>query len=288
MKIAASTYSYNRLLVNGTYSQLTLIEKVKEMGFDAIEFVEMMPHDGSTPEEYAVKLRNECERVGLEISNYTFGADFINGCGGDTRAEIERVKKQIDIAELLGAKSVRHDATVGTLRGKTFEMLLPTLAEACREITEYAAQKGIKTTIENHSYVCQDSSRVEKLVTAVNHPNFGLLCDMGNFLCADEDPAKAFGIVASYAFYVHAKDFHIKAAEGTDPGEGFFRSRNGTYLRGAIVGQGNVPIKSCLYALKRVGYDGMIAIEFEGMEDNIEAMRIGLANLRRYTQEVGI
>ena len=111
---------------------------------------------------------------------------------------------------------------------------------------------------------------------------------MGNFLCADEDPEKAFGIVAPYAVYVHAKDFHIKSGEGTDPGEGFFRTRCGNYLRGAIVGHGNVPVKSCLYALKRSGYDGMIAIEFEGMEDNIEAMRIGLANLRKYTEEVGL
>jgi len=49
-----------------------------------------------------------------------------------------------------------------------------------------------------------------------------------------------------------------------------------------------LPIKSCLFALKRVGYDGMMAIEFEGMEDNTEAMRIGLANLRRYTEEIGL
>lgn len=32
----------------------------------------------------------------------------------------------------------------------------------------------------------------------------------------------------------------------------------------------------------------MIAIEFEGMEDNITAMRIGLENLRRYIHETGL
>ncbi len=288
MKIAASSYSFQRYLDNKTYSQLTLIEKVKEMGFDAIEFVGMAPHDGSTPEEYAKKLRAECERVGLEISNYTIGADFINGCGGDTDAEIQRVKGQIDIAEILGAKTVRHDATVGPNDGRSFDMVLPELANACRVVTEYAAAKGIRTSVENHGYFCQDALRVEKLVTAVNHPNFGILCDMGNFLCADEDPAKSFGIVARHAIYVHAKDFHIKPLEGTDPGEGFFRTRSGNYIRGAIVGHGNVPVKNCLFALKRAGYTGMIGIEFEGMEDNIQAMSIGLANLRRYTEETGL
>ena len=288
MKISASTYSFNRLLVNGTYNQLSLIGKVKELGFDAIEFVGLEPHDNSSLEEYAVKLRKECERAKLEISNYTVGADFINGSGGDTKAEIERVKKEVDLAAILGAKSMRHDATTGLGRGKSFDMLLPIIADACREVAQYAEKKGIKTMVENHGFFCQDALRVEKLFSAVNHPNFGLLCDMGNFLCADDDPAKAFSIVAPFAFYVHAKDFHIKSAEGTSPGEGFFQTRGGTYIRGAIVGHGNVPIKSCLYALKKADYQGMIAIEFEGMENNIDAMRIGLANLRKYTEEVGL
>lgn len=71
------------------------------------------------------------------------------------------------------------------------------------------------------------------------------------------------------------------------PGEGFFRSRNGNYLRGAIVGQGDVPLRHCLSALKAAGYEGSIAIEFEGMEDCLTGLRIGLANLRRALADVG-
>ncbi len=284
MKIAVSSYSFSGVMKTGEYNQLTIIQKAKDMGFDAIEFVDIDPSDGSTKEEYAKKLRAECERVGIEISNFTFGAELLS-CG-DRNAEIERVKSMIDIAEILGAKSVRHDATGGK-KGVTFDQALPEIAEACREITVYAAEKGIRTMVENHGYFCQDSIRVEKLYSAVNHPNFGLLCDMGNFLCADEDPAKAFGIVAPLAQYVHAKDFHIKTADN-NPGEGFFRSRNGTYLRGAIIGHGNVPVKQCLAALKRAEYNGSIAIEFEGMENAVEAIRIGLANLKNYIQEAGL
>lgn len=221
MKIAVSSYSFSGVMQTGEYNQLTIIQKAKDMGFDAIEFVDIIPNDGSTPAEYAKKLREECLRVGLPISNFTFGADFIN-CS-DQRTEIERVKGMIDLAEILGAKSVRHDATVGKA-DISFDKALPVLADACRQITEYAAGKGISTMVENHGYFCQDSLRVERLYNAVDHPNFGLLCDMGNFLCADEEPSKSFGIVAPYARYVHAKDFHIKPAAESDPGEGFFRS----------------------------------------------------------------
>ena len=285
MKIAVSSYSFSGVMRTGEYNQFTIIQKAKDMGFDAIEFVDVIPHDGSAPEDYAKKLRAECARVGLPVSNFTFGADFIN-CP-DTQAEIDRVQGMVDLAEALGAKSIRHDATAGK-RGVSFDKALPVLADACRQVTEYAAQKGIVTMVENHGVFCQDSRRVEQLYNAVDHPNFGLLCDMGNFLCADEDPAKAFGIAAPYARYVHAKDFHIKPASESDPGEGFFRSRNGTYLRGAIIGHGNVPVKHCLAALKHAGYQGSIAIEFEGMEDTLKALEIGLVNLKRYIAEAGM
>ena len=81
---------------------------------------------------------------------------------------------------------------------------------------------------------------------------------------------------------MHVKDFHIKTGNGPDPGEGFFTTRGGIYLRGAILGHGNVPVLQCLRVLKNAGYDGYVSIEFEGMEDNLSALRIGLDNLKRY------
>ncbi|MCM0648094.1 sugar phosphate isomerase/epimerase [Clostridium swellfunianum] len=290
MKVSVSTYSYIQLINKGVLTQLDCISKAKEMGFDAIEIESIRPHDDSSPMEYAKKLRDEAALLNMPISSFTFGADFLTGSNGDVNAEISRVKGMIDIAEALGAKIVRHDATYGypqNLRKyRGFEDALPILADACRQVTEYAAAKGIRTTVENHGFFSQDSERVEKLVNAVAHENFGLLVDMGNFLCADEDPAIAVGRVAPYAFYAHAKDFHVKSCMGPNPGQGFFKSRNGNYLRGAIIGHGDVPVRHCLTALKKAGYDSYIAIEFEGMEEPIMALSIGLENLRRYLTEI--
>lgn len=283
MKIAASSYSFRQLMNDGTLNQLSLIKKAKDMGFDAVEFVEIMPHDGSSPQEYAKKLREEAERQEMPVANFTVGADLGNGGEqGDVGAEIERVKGLVDLAAILGVGSMRHDAAYALGSYRSFGQMLPDLAKRIREITEYAAEKGVKTMIENHGYLCQDSLRVEQLVDAVAHPNFGLLVDMGNFLCADDDPFTAYSRTAPYAFYAHAKDFIIKPADGPDPGRGFMRTRGGTYLRGTVVGQGNVPVVGCLTALKRAGYDGYIGIEFEGMEDPLEGIAIGLENLRNY------
>ncbi len=290
MKVAVSSYSFSRMIISGEITQLGCIEKAKELGFDAIEIVDIIAHDGSSPKEYAKKLKEEADRVQIPISSFTFGADFLNGSNGDFDAEVTRIKEMIDIAEILGAKNVRHDATTGYSKEdrkyRGFDDVLPVLVAGCRQVTEYAKTKGIRTTVENHGFFCQDSDRVEKLVNAVANENFGLLVDMGNFLCADEDPSIAVGRVAPYAFYAHAKDFHVKSCMAPNPGAGFFRSRNGNYLRGAIIGHGDVPVKHCLTALKNAGFDGYLALEFEGMEENILALKIGLANLRRYISEI--
>lgn len=285
MKISVSSYSYSQYTSAGRLTQFDLIQKAKDMGFDAIEFLGIEPHDGSSVVEYAAKLRRECERLDMPVSNYTFGCDFLNCANMDE--EIARVKGQIDIAEILGAVSVRHDATIGyrTGRYRGFDTVLPILADACRKVTEYAAAKGIRTMVENHGFFVQDSIRVEKLVQAVNHPNFGLLVDMGNFACVDEVPYEAVSRVAPFAFYVHAKDFHIKSPMMPNPGAGFFQSRSGMYLRGAIIGHGDIPVRHCLTALKKSGYDGYVGIEFEGMEDCITGLQVGLSNLRRYINE---
>ena len=70
-----------------------------------------------------------------------------------------------------------------------------------------------------------------------------------------------------------------------NPGNMFFMTRGGNYLRGTIVGHGDVPVKSCINALKRVGYDGYISLEFEGPEYAIDAIKAGKENLERYLKD---
>ena len=285
MKIGVSSYSYSGLVGSGKMEQIAVIAKAKEMGFDVIEFSTISVPSGKTLPDYARELRKESARVGIQIVNYTIGADFLKGSGGDLQAEIARVKREVDVAEILGVPGMRHDASGGWpadhVGARSFEAALPRLAEGCRKVTEYAATKGIKTMVENHGFFCQDSIRVEQLVTAVNHPNFGVLIDMGNFLCADDDPAMAVGRLMPYAFHCHAKDFHVKPGTDAFPGKGWFKSRAGNYLRGAIIGHGNVPVLHCLKIMDKEGFQGVLSIEFEGIEDVLMGIQMGHDNLRR-------
>lgn len=284
MKIAVSSYSFNKMIRSGEITEFDTIRLAKEIGFDGIEFVDFYRPEDEDLLEYAKMLRAEADRVGIPIVNYAIGASFARE-GEDFDKEVERVKAHVDAAEIFGSSFMRHDA-MGGVYGlgdfKTFDDCLEIVSKGCRIITEYAEKKGIRTMVENHGLICQDPDRIEALVRKVDYPNFGVLADMGNFLCADCEPSYSVGRLRERIFFVHAKDFIVKDGNGADPGKGFFRSRGGNYLRGTIIGHGNVPVKKCIDVLENAEYDGWITIEFEGMEDTKTGLEIGLENLRNY------
>lgn len=280
MKIGISAYSFNSLMKAGGFTLFDAIRYVKEIGCDAVEFTDLKAPAGKSPESFAGELRNACEKAGLSVSCYAVFADFLN-----TPAEAERVKGAVDIARILGAPCLRHDASWGIREGspqgcRTYRDAIALIAPAIREVTEYAATLGIRTACENHGYFFQDSRRMEKLVRAVNHPNFGLLVDIGNFLCADEPVLQALPTVMPYAVHVHAKDFLRKSGTERRPDDAWFPTRGGDFLRGTILGHGVVPAVQALAFIKGSGYDGTVSLEFEGLEEPLEAIRRGAEFLK--------
>lgn len=278
MKIGVSSYSYNQYIKAGKLTQFSCIAKAKEMGFDDIQFTDLQPPEGVSVMEFAGQIREEAKRCGIEVSGYVVGANLGQK---DPSEEIARLKMCLDVAHEMGAKFFRHDI-MGTYNDfRSFDLALPTIRAAIREVTEYAATLGIKTMSENHGYIAQDSDRIERLVNAVNHENYGALIDIGNFACADEDSAMAVSRIANLAFLVHAKDFVKKSFAEYQGEEGYFQTRGCNWLKGVSVGDGDIPVDQCVAILKRAGFDGYIDIEYEGSEDCMEGLAKGLAYLRK-------
>lgn len=283
MKFAICSYSLSSLVRKGEKTEIELLSVAKELGFDAFEFSEINPPEGKDKLTYAKELKAEAEKVGIPIVQYSIGADFLYGCDGNLQAEIERLKGEVDVAQALGVSGMRHDTT-GGYKGEdaekyTFSDALPRIVEGCRQVSEYAKTKNIKTMTENHGFFSQDSVRVKAIVEGVNYDNFGTLVDIGNFLCVDENPLDAVKNVAEYAFYVHAKDFCVKSKDEILSSDGFFKNRNGNYLKGVILGHGDVPVLEALSFIKESGYDGYITLEFEGLEEVKMACEYGLNTL---------
>lgn len=283
MKLGMSSYSLFGAINSGEMSILDVIQWTADQGGEHIELVPMGYTLTDNPELIEAIIQKTKE-TGIEISNYAVGADFLPDSEEAFEQEIKRIKKEVDVANKLGVKRMRHDvsfkpAQEGTIQ--QFEADLPRLVDACRQIADYAAQFDIITSIENHGFYVQASDRVQRLINSVDRANFKTTMDTGNFLCVDEDPVAAVKNNIAFASMVHIKDFYYRPASSYNPGQGWFQTASGNYLRGAISGHGDINLYDVIKVVKESGYDGYISIEFEGLEECKQGSKIGMENVRK-------
>ena len=280
MKIGVSSYSFQQYLKAGKLTWEEIPEAAHALGIEALDFIDLPGETQKDRLELAAKLRAAADARGMTIVSYTIGGNLYQPESEAAKAEIARLTRQLEVAEALGATIMRHDVvySLSAGNGRSFDLMLPVIAENTRKVCEEGEKRGIRTCTENHGYIAQDSDRVERLFNAVAHPNYGLLVDIGNFACADEDPAMAVSRVAPYAIHAHAKDFYVHSFE-EGPFDGGFATRGYRYLLGAAIGDGDMPVRQCIAILRKAGYDGYLAIEYEGREDCIEGIKRGYAYL---------
>ncbi|MBR1585077.1 MAG: sugar phosphate isomerase/epimerase [Clostridia bacterium] len=299
MRIGLSSYSLDREIQSGRMDVGAAIEWAARHGAECMELVPFAfrfddPDTGRIDEEKIRGVRRQARDAGIPLVNYSVLADFCRE-GEALEKEIARVKHEVDIAAALGVPRMRHDVS-GFRRPQAqntaadFDRWLPVMADAAREVTRHGRQVGVNTLIENHGFFANGCDRVERVLRLVNDENYGLLLDTGNVVCVDEDAQVAAAQLAPLTRMVHLKDFYIRTR---DPGDStqfdcagsWFRSRGGKYLRGAILAQGDLDIYAVLRSLKAAGYDGDIAIEFEGLEDAPYASAVSIANAKRIWEE---
>lgn len=285
MKLSVSTYSLARWRRENDKSLEDSIDQIAGMNAKGVDFSGLDEKAAKNPAKRAEQLRKRAERKGLKIPSYCVGAELLVPLD-EQRQVVERLKGEVDVAATLGVRSMRHDVTRGfgepnrSLRiPRTFDAVLKHIVPAIREVADYAKTKGVKTSLENHGFYMQESKRVEKLIKTVNHPNYGLTLDMGNFLCVNENPVTAVKRLAKYAVMAHVKDFHVRK-KSNKPATGWFDTPTEIALRGAICGHGEIDIPAELKLLRNARYDGFLSLEFEGVEDPLQAVKWGLDYLR--------
>ena len=281
LKVGLSSYSLSRAINKGEMDIFGAIRFVAERGGKHIEIVPGNSYVVTGNDALAADIVKAVKETGMEISSYTIGANFLLPTADAVRTEVERVKKEVETAAKLGVTRMRHD--VGSRPGpestyEQFEKDLVIATDVCGEIADYAKPYGITTSIENHGVLFQGSERVQRLVLAVNRDNFRTTMDVGNFLCADEDPEIATMNNVRFASMIHFKDFHIRRTEPPCK-DGYIRTLHGRFIRGAITGDGDVNLPAIVRIIKEANYDGFLSIEYEGWEECQSACDRALKNV---------
>lgn len=286
MKSCVSVYSFYPAYRRKEIQFMDIMPRARQIGFGAIEFIDLPTPEGMDILEFAAAVAARCKEADIKIVQYSPHADFLLGSNKDPWAEAERITKQIDVAEVLGAFGVRHDHAwrFEDPRRLNYRDALKVIAEPIRSVAEYGASKGIRTMSENHGRMFQNGLVMEELVHAVNHENYGILLDIGNNITIDDDPLKGVAIMAPYCLHVHAKDFFTRPGHYPNPGDGWGRTLHGNYFRGTIFGQGELNMPQTFRILEEAKYDGYVSLEFEGSEYTFFAIETAYKNLMQYLE----
>jgi sugar phosphate isomerase/epimerase len=213
--------------------------------------------------------------IGVPIVNYLVSGDLRTA---DSK-EIDRLRRQLDVAHRFGARIFRHDVAPWAWREQDqgeFEATFERVVEGCRAVAGHAAELGIVSTIENHGFFMNGSDRLARLVHAVDRPNFRVTLDLGNGLCVGEVPGRTAAGLLDIAASVGVKDFHIRRSGG----DGWLKTLAGDYLLGTISGHGDLDLAGLL-ALVGTKPDLPVSLEFEGMESTPDAIERSLNNILR-------
>ena len=291
-KFGVSIYSISRLILNGEITPEQGVEWLCEHGAEVVEIVPFgidLLADGGL----AGRLKAVAGKYGVAISNYSLNANFVMLSKDELEAEITRVKAHIDEAAKLGAVDFRCDCANfrRPIEQNTIEKFieeLPDITYAYEHLCEYGKARNIRILIENHGFHANGADRVRLILKNVSSDNFGHQLDVGNYICVDDAPEASVRKMLPFASTVHMKDFYVRS-KYSDPGDAtqfdcsgsWFRSSGGKYLRGSILGQGDLPIAEIIRDIKASGFDGNIYIEYEGIEDCRYGTKVSLENLKR-------
>ena len=294
MKLGLSSYSFLPLLVNGSMQIEDMFDWLNANDAEHLEIATFSfaksgkeaGYDLSADTETLTRLQTATARTGVPISGICMGSKFVFVSENERRAQIDEVKRHIELCNRLEVAHLRHDVVLWAHRPTStaeFEEAFPAIVEACHEIATFGAQHGVTTSVENHGFFMNGSTQVKRLLHAVNLPNFKFCLDVGNFMCVDEDALVATKASLADASFVHLKDFYVRR---TSPGAGWLETLGGQYIRGSVYGFGDLPTKEIVQAVVASGFDGFVSLEYEGGEPSLYGCETGLANIRRMLAEV--
>lgn len=249
-------------------------DRAVEMGFGFVEgFASTAPDAvNAIPDvKTAAELKTALEKRGLYVACHSVFANV----WGNPDAE-EALKRQVDIAAAMGSPYFHHTMlpwlTV-TEAEPSFEEGIERAVEVAAAVADYAAPLGIRCIYEDQGHYVNGVKGFGIFYSEMKKrcSNVGVCGDFGNILFEDERPEVFFAAFAEDICHIHVKDY-LRKEDAVSPGRFWLSAKEDIWLRDTMVGSGIIDFKACMDVLKKVGYNGVFALEVGGpepFEDNV-------------------
>ena len=181
-KISLAEWSLHRTLRDKS-KKLTNLDfpriAKKELGIDAIEYVNQFFKDKAKDQKYLADLKQRCEDEGVKSLLIMCDGEGRLGDPDDkqrTKA-VENHFKWVEAAKFLGCHSIRVNA--GS-KG-SYEEQQKLAADGLGRLSEFAKPHGLNVIVENHGGLSSNGAWLAGTIKMVDKDNCGTLPDFGNF-----------------------------------------------------------------------------------------------------------
>ena len=156
-------------------------------------------------------------------------------------------EKDSSVKEITDCLDIAKNLHIPYVRVKAAEGGAEAVADVIREVVSDAEEKGVALLIETTGIFC-DTAALRELLESFACDSISALWDMySTFFTAGEGPEDTIRNLGAYVKHVHIKD-----AAKTESGTEF-----------CLIGEGQLPIKEMMLALRSVNYDGFISLEWD-------------------------
>ncbi|MEY5026253.1 MAG: Inosose dehydratase [Verrucomicrobiota bacterium] len=285
-RIAAFPKAYmHPLCKDGTMKLSEWFALAAGLGVDGLEFysgfLEMQDERNWTV------FRRQVGDLGMEIPMLCCSPDFTHPDPAFRSREIAKQKRWIEMTHSLGGSYCR------VLSGQRRPELsladgVRLAAESIEACLPFAQERGVTLILENHykddfweyPEFAQQMEVFCDLVTAIQHPAFGVNYDPSNAYLAGDDPLELLRRVSSRVVTMHASDRYLLSGTLDDLRREESGSRGyASRLRHGEIGKGLNDYDAIFTELKRVGFDSWISIE-DGV-DGIDQLQRSVDFLKR-------
>jgi len=253
----------------------------EECDIDAIE-----PMNGDVLAVGAGEFGKMLDGLGQHIACYIASGDFVQKTDAQQQPAIDAVKAAIDNSLALGCKLVL--VTTGMCKPDIpGPEARKRIAAGLRKVILYARDQGVTIAIEDVGVAGAPYGTSQELLEMLEltGPDLSLTYDNGNFFTHGEDPDEALDRVWEKVVHIHLKDWRKLADD--EESRLVCMGDDGARYQGVACGTGLLDYPSNLAHISRLGYDGYLSFEYEGVEDPKAAARTGLTNIRSLLQAQG-
>ena len=259
-EISLAQWSLHRSLYSGELDHLDFAKISKEnFGIDAIEYVNSFFFEKAEDKSYLREMKNRADDYGVKSLLIMCDNEGSLGDPNNQKRQkaVENHYKWHEAAKYLGCHSIRvnaylteslHGLEVGDYtKTGSYENQVSLAADGLRKLTEFGANIGINTIVENHGGLSSDGAWLASVMKAVDHPMCGTLPDFGNFRIEGDrwyDRYKGVKELMPFAKAVSAKS-HDFDSNGNETQTDFYRMMD---------------------IVIDAGYSGYVGIEYEGSE----------------------